>query len=314
MKIHFDNVNLKSYSGPNSFAARLANEFQQQGHDVLRSSSDADVSLVFIERSGFPLAKRYVHRLDGIWFKPSEFYNASNVNIRNTYTNANKVIFQSQFDKTMVEKHFGKHQNTTVIKNGVKFQEYSISNDVNNTLSGLRHKYAKIFVSSANWHSQKRLNENIRLFQHIRRVIEPNSTLLVLGTNAIVSQDTNIENVFFTDSLSHEVCFAIYDIADWMIHLAWLDHCPNVVVEALSRNLPVICSEDGGTKELVQNYGLILKEQTEYKFELTDYDFPPTIDVSQVTNLPHKNILGGAPNVDIFNIAKLYLETFESIL
>lgn len=313
MKIHFDNVNLKSYSGPNSFASRLASELQQQGHDVLRSASNADVSLVFIERSGFPLAKRYVHRLDGFWFKPSDFNNGNNNNIRNTYINANKVVFQSEFDKTMVEKHFCKHQNTTVIRNGVH-NSYATPFNVNDTLVEFRRKYSKIFVSSANWHSQKRLSENIKLFQHIRKNIESNSALLVLGANATISQQIDITNVFFTDSISHENCFQIYDMADWMLHLAWLDHCPNVVVEALSRNLPVICTEDGGTKELVQNYGLILKEQAKYEYQLTDYDFPPSLDVTQVTDLPPKNILGPVPNVDIFNTAKHYLEAFESIL
>lgn len=314
MKIHFDNVNFASLSGPNSFASRLAEELRVQGHDVLPSAQSADVSLVFIERSGHPVTKNYVHRLDGFWFKPSEFHRNMNHNIKSTYNAARKVVFQSEFDKTFVTKHFKSHSNVTVIRNGIKQQSIKPTDDVAKALVDLKNKYNKIFVCSANWHNQKRLNENIRLFQHINATIEPNSTLLVLGSNAKVAQNIDITNVYFTDTISHANCLAIYDIADWMIHLAWLDHCPNVVVEAISRNLPVICSEDGGTKELIQNFGLVLTEKKTWNFELTDYDDPPLLDLSQVVSLPSKNILGASPNVDIANVAKLYLETFESIL
>ena len=65
-----------------------------------------------------------------------------------------------------------------------------------------------------------------------------------------------------------------------MIHLAWLDHCPNVVVEALSQKTPVICTNSGGTHELVRGSGIIIPESTPYNFELCDYDNPPDIEVS----------------------------------
>jgi glycosyltransferase involved in cell wall biosynthesis len=56
----------------------------------------------------------------------------------------------------------------------------------------------------------------------------------------------------------------VFAVADWMIHLAWADHCPNVVVEALSQGTPIICGEVGGTKEMIAHgaYGVVLKDDS----------------------------------------------------
>ena len=73
MKIYFDGVNWNSLSGPNSFAHRLATELSAMGHTIA-DVSDYDVALVFIEETGkLNPVKPKVQRLDGIWFKPSEF-------------------------------------------------------------------------------------------------------------------------------------------------------------------------------------------------------------------------------------------------
>ena len=103
-----------------------------------------------------------------------------------------------------------------------------------------------------------------------------------------------------------------------MLHLAWADHCPNVVVEALAQGTPVVCSEVGGTKELIGHgaYGMVLKEEP-YNFELYDYDNPPSIDVKQVSFLPSRQELdySGIPSlIDINTVAQQYIQLFETIL
>ena len=100
-----------------------------------------------------------------------------------------------------------------------------------------------------------------------------------------------------------------------MLHTAWLDHCPNTVVESLSQGTPVICSEHGGTKELIQEFGIILKESQEYNFELTDYDNPPRIDVTQIKNkLPPKSSLGVNFDVSMQRCFNDYLSFIGKIL
>ena len=155
MKIHFDNVDFMVRSGPNTFANRLAAQLTQDGHIVQRTSDGADVSLVFIQPSGAPLAKKVVQRLDGIWFKPELFW--QNAPIQNLYRRAQGVIVQSQFDFKMIENWFGVRGNMFQIPNGISkttiptSRLQQIKQDIKN---GADADY--LFVSSANWHNQKR--------------------------------------------------------------------------------------------------------------------------------------------------------------
>ena len=278
MKIHFDNVNMGSTSGPNSFAKRLAAGLIELGHEIeLYNGKSSDVSIVFIEPSGRPLANKIVQRLDGIWFSPSEF-EIKNSAIKKLYQNVDGVIWQSEFDKGMTTKWWGQPKSGSVIRNGInapKIEKFQIP-----TLEQIRQQYEMLFVCSANWHPQKRLETNVELYKWLR-TFYTSAALIVLGSNAIKVADPHI---FYAGSQPHDVCLEIFSASNWMLHTAWLDHCPNTVVEALSQGTPVICSEQGGTKELVQGYGIVLKENAKYNFELTDYDRPPALDITQITN------------------------------
>lgn len=308
MRIHFDNVVFGGQSGPNCFATRLAKAFFESGHEVVNNGPDANVSLVLIEPTGLPLAKKKIQRIDGIWFKPEEFYQ-KNQNIKRFYDIADAVIWQSKFDRRFVTKLWGDHRCDTIISNG-------IANNVckkitSPALEQIRNQYKLVFCCSSNWHRQKRLKENIELFKHIQSTIENSSALIVLGSNPEIIAD---KDIFFAGQQSHDVCDEVYSISNWMLHLAWLDHSPNIVCEALNQGTPVICSEDGGTSELVGDFGVVLKEKEKFKFTLTDYDNPPIFDVSQLKSLPTKNLLGNHKEINIEIIAKQYIGLFERIL
>jgi len=265
VKIYFDNVNFGSRSGPNTFAHRLAESLtSNHAVDIVKSNDDCDVFLCFIEPTQVPkTTARFIQRLDGIWFKPEQFH-AHNLGIRWAYDNSHHVIWQSNFDMGMTTRWWG-NRSGTVIHNGIKASNVRISEP----FISLRARYDRVFVSSANWHRQKRLKENIELF---RLVANDNDVMIVLGKNPDYhSEDPRI--IFFGDQ-DHDTCMQVYSIADWMIHLAWLDHCPNVVIEAISCGCPVICTDSGGTKEIVGKNGIILNEDIGYNFELLDYDKP----------------------------------------
>lgn len=314
MKIHFDNVQRQG-TGPGTFAHRLAKRLFERGHEVQFQCDRADVSLVFIEPSGAPLSRNVVQRLDGIWFKPDE-YEAKNRGIKALYDVASAVVFQSQFDKDMVEHWWGSNDERqrphAVIGNGVEMQilkELTIP-----ALLQIREQYDRVFVCSSNWHPQKRLGDNVRLFERLRSIY-PKSCLIILGDRPDVMVAD--PHVFYTGPVGQDVYMQVYAAADWMLHLAWADHCPNVVVEALSQGTPVVCSETGGTKELIGHgaYGMVLKEKEPYKFQLCDYDRPPVIDVSQVTFLPSRHELdyAGIPSIDINDVAEQYVRLFQRL-
>ena len=294
MKIHFSNVNFSSRSGPNTFAHRLAGELVNMGHSIV-DASDYDSALVFIEPSTNLLpGKRVVHRLDGIWFKPEEF-EVNNRLIKSTYDSADWVVWQSDFDKSMTTSHWGLRKGS-VIRNGIDLSHPVPKVDMRD----IRSRFDTVFVASANWHRQKRLKEVHDLFLYNRQ-FSPKSCLIVLGSNP--DYVTREEGIFYAGSLPHESCLAIFEQSDWMIHLAWLDHCPNVVVEALSRGCPVICTDSGGTSELVGRNGIVIPETVRYNFELLDYDNPPPLGVG--IQIPEKIKVDNS-DLDIRKVAKQY--------
>ena len=59
---------------------------------------------------------------------------------------------------------------------------------------------------------------------------------------------------------------SLYKRSSTFIHLAYLDHCPNVVVDAQAAGCKIVCSSTGGTKEIVNN-GIVVQEK--------DWDFKP---------------------------------------
>lgn len=307
MKIHLDGVSLNARTGPSTFARRFARELLNRGHELELDGEAADASLVFIEPTGVPLASKVVQRLDGIWFKPNEFA-TKNVAIRRCYERADHVIWQSNFDREMSTKWFGTPKNGTVITNGIDIEPVKEFTSVQ--LQSLSQTYEKLFVCSANWHPQKRLRANVELFEHVRNNGQHKSCMLVLGANPdyIVSSP----HIFYTGNVPQEVYMQIYSMCDWMIHLAWADHCPNTVVEALSQGTPVICSTVGGTKELVGEFGIVLDEEP-YDFSLFDYDSPPKIDVTQLKNLPDKSTLGKHADISIASVVDSYIKVLESL-
>lgn len=312
MKLHLDNVNLSSRSGPNTFAGRLARELINLGHEVVLpgAGKTADVSLVFIEPSGQATggyARKVVQRLDGIWFKPNEFH-TKNRNIRSLYDSADAVVFQSEFDRSMVTKWFGPPKCGQVIHNGIDMARVSAVTIPE--LAKIRSTYEHVFVCSSNWHPQKRLRDNLRLFDHLRRTQYPNSCLFVMGANPDVM--TTDPHVLYTGSQPPEVYLQVFAVSNWMFHLAWADHCPNVVIESLCQGTPVVCSGVGGTRELVGDFGLVIDDEP-YDFELADYDNPPDLDISSV-RLPDKAALGPHADIDIRNVAQRYVSLFEELL
>lgn len=309
MKIHFDNVNFGSNSGPNSFAQRLATTFFASGHEVVSSGTQADASLVFIRATGQPLAKRIVQRLDGIWFKPEDIDGHKNLPIKQLYTRADAVIFQSNFNRQFIKHHWGEAKQDAVIHNGTFLDP--VKKLTIPALINMRAQYERIYVCSANWHPQKRLGANIELFQSLRKA-HPNSCLIVMGDHPDIQVAD--PHIFYSGSHPHDVCAEIYSAANWMLHLAWADHCPNVVVEALAQGTPVVCSEVGGTKELIGSYGVVLPEAP-YGYEAYDYDRPPKIEVSHVKDLADRTTLpyGTIADIDIKNVAQRYVDLLQSL-
>jgi len=77
----------------------------------------------------------------------------------------------------------------------------------------------------------------------------------------------------------------IYRSAHILVHLKYLDPCPNVVIEGMASGLPVIYSESGGTAELVNGIaGIPIKS-------IIDFEQPPISADHSIISLSMVDIL-----------------------
>ena len=267
MNIHLDNVNLGSTSGPNSFAGKLV----KYSDCTFDPSSSPDAYLSFIETHRTAFDAPMYQRVDGIYFNTKGDYNAQNANIRRTYGLADGVIFQSEFNKKLTTKYFGEHPNTTVIHNGADIELIENAKPLEHSIID---SYENVWSCASSWRPHKRLNENIRYFlEHSG----DKDCLIVAGST---DYPKTHDRVFFTGNLSQEALIALYRRSKYFLHLAWLDHCPNVVVDARASGCKVVCASAGGTKEIAGPDAIVIEEE-EWDMSPVDLYSPPKMNFNK---------------------------------
>jgi glycosyltransferase involved in cell wall biosynthesis len=265
MKIFLENVNLNASSGPNSFAKKIIPHMVESGNEFTQHTA-ADISLCFIESPMENLQIPRIQRLDGIYYNTRFQYELQNKNIKRTYDNSNGVIYQSHYGKKLVEKFFGIHRASTVIHNGADLFSISKAVPMNNQIPD-----RKIWSCAASWRPHKRLSENIRYFMEHK---SEKDILIIAGKAEETIKDPSI---FYIGNLTQDNLYSLYKASDYFIHLAYLDCCPNVVVDARACGAKVICTTSGGTKEIAGKDSILIDEP-EWNFEPIDLYNPPKID------------------------------------
>lgn len=299
MKILFDNVDFSSNSGPNGFGKKLASSLSRR-HHILTSPSNEDVQLTFIQ-TRYGKRSPIVHRLDGIYFNSSQDWESLNIPIKRTYDMSDAVVYQSEFDKALAVKYFGERNNGYVIHNGTDLEAISKINPA--SIPEINEKYDVIWVCASQWRPHKRLNENIRYFQKHRGTKD---CLLVAGElNAPAgSINDNLRDVYFLGNLSWEDLISVYKCAKTFIHLAFLDHCPNVVIDARACGCDIVVSSSGGTHEIAGPGATIMIEDS-WDFEPMKLYEPPAME-SSLYEINKKNSW-----IDITFVAKEYEKVLE---
>lgn len=296
MNIYMDNVNFESQSGPNHFGTKLKKYLEKLNVKVNKSSPDLQLS--FIESM-----RRYpriplVQRLDGIYFNKAFDYNLQNKNILDTYRTANGVIFQSEFNRRLTFQYFGVHPNSTVIRNGA---DVELISSIPAMSSEILKKHDKVWCCASSWRPHKRLQDNINYF--LDKSSE-NDCLFIAGETAeIIKHD----RIFYMGTLPLRELISLYKASDYFIHLAWLDHCPNVVVDARASGCRVICSSTGGTSEVAGADAIIIQEPG---WDLSPVDLykPPAMNYSM------KNLKNIDSKYDMRFVAKQYKQFLKKLI
>jgi glycosyltransferase involved in cell wall biosynthesis len=299
VKIFFENVNFSSSSGPNGFAVKLRDEFLRMGEEITYNHLDSDVRLCFIRmlhKSPIPI----VQRLDGISFNSSVDYRAANRSVEETYREAKSVIFQSNFDKRVVGNFFGERENCFVINNGTPFRK------INEIPPSLDYSdFSQVWSCAANWKGRphKRLDQNIKYF--IENSGEKDC-LVVMGK---VSQKVDSKRIFYLGEVKWDRMIAVMKASSKFIHLALVDHCPNVVVDAKSCGCQIICNSISGTHEISGSDAVIVEDGF-------DWDYRTPFDYRRRHDMEFSSKRGGGinANLDIKDVAKRYLSVTRGVI
>jgi len=277
--------------GPFSFAGALTEWLISRGdavtHDLAERGIDIALAMNAVESRDLRRLKwrrtPLVMRADNVPFNtPGSYFEHAMARVRRCYQVADAVIFQSDFARRIVERSFGppgcEHR---VIPNGVDLNLFTSEERTDGGKSVLTIACASV------WRPHKRLSATVRAFLrfHERR---PESRLIVIGPTDRAGETLPEHPVVeYAGALSHEETASRLREADLFVHLAWLDCCPNVVIEAQAMGLPVICASGGGTKEiLVKGAGRILDTDPDgippTRTNIYDPDVIPAVPASAV--------------------------------
>jgi glycosyltransferase involved in cell wall biosynthesis len=254
----------ENVSGPSIFGYRLKEELIRKGWRW-----DAFLpSVNYIFSSGFfrPLCENIV-RLDGLYFDSENTVGDSdkrNRPIFKAYQKADGIIFQSEFSKMLFEKFMGDlNCPWSVIFNGVGSNFSSKGERVD-------YGFKKAIICSGKWRVHKRLKCIINGFLEYG---DSETCLVILGWG--FQKSLEHPNIKYLGKVAPRDLPKFLRGGDAFIHLTWLDNCPNAVVEALACGLPVLCSHNGGTKEIIRTNGIIMQCEEEYNFKKVALYKPP---------------------------------------
>lgn len=296
MNIFFNNVDFTSRTGPNNFGKKLGYELEALGHHVTHqlTADVPDVALSFIQ--GYVSGIRNVLRLDGIYFNSAQDWRAMNAPIKQSYDLADAVVVQSRFNQELVFKYFGERDNVYVIHNGTTLA--LIDSILPENLSTSKEN---TWMCASSWRPHKRLAENIRYFQ---QYATDDSVLLVAGKDAqIWAPDLEDSRIRLVGDLQWSEMISLMKSSGHFLHLALLDHCPNVVVDARACGCQVICAASGGTREIAGKNAIVIKD-IDWDFLPFELYIPPSLNF---------NLTESGDNCvnEIGEVAKMYLRILE---
>ena len=236
------------------FGEQFFIEAKRQGRRVVywEKNVKPDIILMIDWTLDFELLEHYrsqgvkvVLRMDGIGVKDGKKPEKDN-RVYNTFLKSDAVIFQSKFCQEIWEKVFTLRLPSTIILNGA--DESIFSQEARPKNFGFPH----FLVTAARWRPWKGLDQVVETFLKIDR---EDLGLVVIGANAEVPKHPRI---VATGKLGHKQMAGVFRAADLFIYLPWHEWCPKVVAQALVAGLPVVCTYKGGTRELVQDCGIIV--------------------------------------------------------
>ncbi len=250
----------KFKGGPAVFRSRLISALNNyRDIEVVTNINDKfDIELAFIRRV-YKHNKPYILRVDGCYYQSNK--KSNNKALEKAILGSNYLIFQSKFSFNLckhildIDSKTDNKQKYSIIYNGINL------NYINNIKPAKKIQLGS-FVACARW------RDNKRTFSIIRGFVKANTGrhLYMIGGVGLGERPSyrleikkyNHKYIHILGEKTQEETISILKACDYQLHLCHIDSCPNIVLEGLACGLNVLCGNMGGTKELVQNDGIIL--------------------------------------------------------
>ena len=313
----------KFKGGPAVFRSRLISELNkfEDIKIVANVRNKFDIGLEFI-RKVEKYEQPYVLRLSSCYyFKNYKSWN--NNPIVKSVKNAKHVIFQSKFAYKLCNRVL-RLESRNLIKNGYDIIYNGIDQNYIDSIEAADNIEHGSLVACARWDSNKRIKSMLKGF--VRSGIKRH--FYVIGNYGNEDRKKNLDNlrkkydskyIHILGEKTNKEVISIMKACDYQIHLSFIDICPNIVIEGMACGLNVLCTNLGGTPEIVGKNGVILNVD---KFWDTKYlkrgvDSVDNIKDTVIAKGIHKLLkINSKPNVSRFNIDKVaskYAKIIRSI-
>jgi len=294
-------------TGKGHFVLRLITELREMGVKVLEDKHAKGDVCLHIGRVHFASScRKNVIRVGPAHISTSEGYEKLNSIRRKSVSVCDAIVFQSEYSSRAYAAFCGIIKKPSwIIYNGMK--------EV-----GQSARERMIVCAARKWYPQKRLKSIIASFAKAEL---SNYTLVVLGnTLGQNAKYADTPRVSFIGTVPEPIEY--FRRAAAVVHCVWVDACPNVVVESLACGTRVICTNQGGTKELVEGTDAIVLEDAPFKFRPVDLNSPPKLDQLALATAMRtassqfltRTYMPLPEKLRIDVVAKQYLAMFEEVL
>ena len=312
-----------SKGGPAIFIDRLKKSLKKLKLNKISYFFDPSINIFLCNNRKFNNIwnKPIVFRIDGVPHKKFLITKKFDENTNIFYKklkNANGIIYQSKFAKLINEKFFDINKSipNTVIYNGINLKEF------NRQGQNLRKKLGIntndiVFIASGNFRNKnKRLESIIDNFNIYKTKRKINKYLIILGVVnkklGISRNKLNNKNIILAGKINVSYLPNWYRTGDIFLHFAYIDICPNSVIEAIASGLPVLCTNSSGTRELINETGcgLVVNTDKINKLEEANVWNPPQLNQKLILNgikkiIKDKKKILKKTNLDSINIDKV---------